>query len=138
LKRGGQPEARPQVEGHQVKYICIERTKNPPLWLKKFPCSTATIQSFIPRPHPPQLSSFNQLILTQSQIMIIRGSPSKGQTSPKVSSRERRLCNDGRKARVHPEAEISKNYCATNSGSPEVELRFLCMAQIVHMLNWVA
>jgi hypothetical protein len=27
-------------------------------------------------------------------------------------------------SREMPEAGISKNYCATNSGSPEVELRF--------------
>jgi hypothetical protein len=26
--------------------------------------------------------------------------------------------------RLEPEAEISRKYCATNSGSPEVELRF--------------
>jgi hypothetical protein len=40
----------------------------------------------------------------------------------------------------HSEAGISKNYCATTSGSgsPEVEQRFCSMAHIVQILNWVA
>jgi hypothetical protein len=36
------------------------------------------------------------------------------------------------------EAGISKNYCATNSGLPEVELRFcMSLARIVQILNGV-
>jgi hypothetical protein len=31
LNRGGQPEARAQVENAQVKYICIKGIKIPPL-----------------------------------------------------------------------------------------------------------
>jgi hypothetical protein len=37
-----------------------------------------------------------------------------------------------------PEAGIVKNYRATNSGSPEVELRFGPFAYIVRILNWMA
>jgi hypothetical protein len=33
-------------------------------------------------------------------------------------------------AQKNPEAGISKNYCATNSGSPEVALRF-CLGLIL-------
>ncbi len=36
------------------------------------------------------------------------------------------------------EAGISNNYCATNSGSPEVEPRFCTWAHIVQILNWAA
>jgi hypothetical protein len=36
------------------------------------------------------------------------------------------------------EAGILKNYCPTNSGSPEVELRFCPLAHIVQILNCMA
>ncbi len=38
---------------------------------------------------------------------------------------------------LNSEIGISKNYCATNSGSPQVELRYMSMAHIVQILNWV-
>ncbi len=34
------------------------------------------------------------------------------------------ICTQGRRTNLQPEAGIVKNYCATNSGSPEVDLRF--------------
>jgi hypothetical protein len=44
------------------------------------------------------------------------------------------ICTQGRRINLQPKAGIVKNYCATNSGSPEV----LSMDHIVQILNWAA
>ncbi len=40
--------------------------------------------------------------------------------------------------KFQPETGISTNYFATNSGSPEVELRFCLLLIYFQILNWVA
>jgi hypothetical protein len=60
---------------------------------------------------------------TKFRFSDISKTPSSGNT---LSSSSEGLGVEGWGLRgvLSPEAGISKNYCATNSGSPEVELRF--------------